>query len=85
MSDTSRTDRVRDRAYNIWETEGRVDGHHERHWHQATHEIDDGETPELPHDAGEAPEVLGDAAAGLEAEDASDAAPPRSRVGRDTE
>jgi hypothetical protein len=54
MSDTSRTDRIRDRAYSIWESEGRADGDHERHWHQATQEIDETEgSPTLPEDAAE--------------------------------
>lgn len=38
-SDTSRDDRVRSRAYGIWESEGRKDGDHDRHWHQANREL----------------------------------------------
>ncbi|KQZ15203.1 hypothetical protein ASD44_14930 [Mesorhizobium sp. Root554] len=33
-------DRIRKRAHAIWENEGRPDGAHERHWHQAATEID---------------------------------------------
>lgn len=33
--------RIRDRAYAIWESEGGPDGHHERHWHQASRELED--------------------------------------------
>ncbi|WP_272939861.1 DUF2934 domain-containing protein [Sinorhizobium fredii] len=33
-------ERVRRRAYEIWEREGRLDGDHERHWHQAAKELE---------------------------------------------
>ncbi|TPK89469.1 DUF2934 domain-containing protein [Mesorhizobium sp. B2-4-17] len=39
MSD-DRNDRIRERAYQIWQREGGVHGDHERHWHQAEMEID---------------------------------------------
>ncbi len=35
-----RHERIRQRAHAIWEREGRRDGEDERHWHQATSEID---------------------------------------------
>ncbi|MBN9242013.1 MAG: DUF2934 domain-containing protein [Mesorhizobium sp.] len=35
-----RHERISQRAYAIWEREGRKDGDHERHWLQATGEID---------------------------------------------
>jgi len=35
-----RQERIRQRAHAIWEREGRRDGEHERHWHQAAGEID---------------------------------------------
>ncbi len=35
-----REERIRQRAYAIWEREGRRDGDHERHWLQAADEID---------------------------------------------
>ncbi|MDW9726619.1 DUF2934 domain-containing protein [Sinorhizobium meliloti] len=35
--------RVRRRAYEIWEREGGIDGDHERHWEQATSEIEEEE------------------------------------------
>ncbi|QKC89553.1 DUF2934 domain-containing protein [Mesorhizobium sp. NZP2234] len=35
-----RTDKIRDRAYAIWQREGGAHGDHERHWHQAEMEID---------------------------------------------
>jgi hypothetical protein len=31
--------RTRERAYQIWETEGRVEGRHDDHWHRAQREI----------------------------------------------
>ncbi|RVJ40003.1 DUF2934 domain-containing protein [Sinorhizobium meliloti] len=34
-------DRIRARAYEIWEREGRPDGGHERHWHQAEKELEE--------------------------------------------
>ncbi|MBL3685257.1 DUF2934 domain-containing protein (plasmid) [Sinorhizobium meliloti] len=34
-------DRIRARAYEIWEREGRPDGGHERHWHQAQKELEE--------------------------------------------
>ncbi|UVK51719.1 DUF2934 domain-containing protein [Mesorhizobium sp. AR02] len=35
-----RNDKIRDRAYAIWQREGGAHGDHERHWHQAAMEID---------------------------------------------
>ncbi|MGK9286640.1 DUF2934 domain-containing protein [Sinorhizobium meliloti] len=34
-------DRIRARAYEIWEREGRPDGGHERHWRQAQKELEE--------------------------------------------
>ncbi|HXV24150.1 MAG TPA: DUF2934 domain-containing protein [Alphaproteobacteria bacterium] len=45
-----REDRIRERAYQIWQKEGRPLGHHERHWYQAEAEIRAGErTKSVPH------------------------------------
>lgn len=33
-------ERIRRRAYEIWEREGRPDGEHERHWQQAEKELE---------------------------------------------
>ena len=33
-------ERIRQRAFEIWEQAGRPEGEHERHWHQATREIE---------------------------------------------
>ncbi len=38
MEHRSREDYIRERAYQIWEKEGRPDGHHDRHWQQAAEE-----------------------------------------------
>lgn len=35
-----RQERIRQRAHEIWEREGRPHGAHERHWHQAAGEIE---------------------------------------------
>lgn len=35
-----RDDAVRRHAYEIWEREGRPDGQHESHWHEALKELD---------------------------------------------
>ncbi|MFK0335373.1 DUF2934 domain-containing protein [Rhizobium sp. NPDC090275] len=38
-TDEDKIERIRSRAYEIWESEGSLDGHHEDHWRQAEHEI----------------------------------------------
>jgi hypothetical protein len=38
--DEDRQALIRQRAYQIWEREGRPEGHMDRHWHQAEREID---------------------------------------------
>ncbi|MBZ9678686.1 DUF2934 domain-containing protein [Mesorhizobium sp. ES1-1] len=35
-----RNDRIRERAYEMWQREGGAHGSDERHWHQAAMEID---------------------------------------------
>ena len=37
----TRDDRIRIRAYEIWQREGRPEGRHEQHWIEATREIDE--------------------------------------------
>ena len=39
--DNEKEDRIRVRAYEIWQRTGRQDGSHLEHWDQATREIDD--------------------------------------------
>ncbi|WP_104840265.1 DUF2934 domain-containing protein [Sinorhizobium fredii] len=41
-------DRIRRRAHEIWEREGRTYGNHEGHWLRATKEIEDEEQAKLP-------------------------------------
>jgi hypothetical protein len=44
-----RHEKVRERAYQIWEREGRQDGRAEEHWSQAEQELaDTAETDETP-------------------------------------
>jgi Protein of unknown function (DUF2934) len=53
-------DRIKSRAYAIWEESGRPDGLHEYHWHQAVLEIeqeDGAATPESPVQASTAPSL----------------------------
>ncbi|TKB19789.1 MAG: DUF2934 domain-containing protein [Mesorhizobium sp.] len=38
--DDDRIEKIRRRAYEIWQREGSIHGDHERHWHQAEMEID---------------------------------------------
>jgi hypothetical protein len=40
---SDRTEKIRARAHQIWEREGRPEGRHEQHWAQAAHEIDNEE------------------------------------------
>ncbi|MCO6050967.1 DUF2934 domain-containing protein [Mesorhizobium sp. RP14(2022)] len=77
MSDQGREDRIRSRAYGKWESEGRQDGHHDRHWDEASREVD-GEGDGLPADAtpsdvapaSETDETSLDAAGAVERDDA---------------
>jgi hypothetical protein len=41
-----REDRVKTRAYAIWEREGRPEGRHEDHWHMASEELGSDSHPE---------------------------------------
>lgn len=38
-TDMDEETRIRDRAYAIWEREGRPDGRHDEHWEQARREL----------------------------------------------
>ena len=41
-------EKIRHRAYEKWEREGRSHGHHERHWEEATREVElESAAPEL--------------------------------------
>lgn len=39
-TEDERYERIRRRAYEIWEKDGKRHGDHERHWHEAADEID---------------------------------------------
>ena len=41
-----REDRVKSRAYAIWEKEGRPEGRHEEHWHRASDELESDAHPD---------------------------------------
>lgn len=56
-----REHKVRERAYALWETEGRPSGRHDEHWHRASSEIVEatsGDAPDAePQDAALAPDA----------------------------
>ncbi len=62
--DQDREERIRARAYEIWEREGRQEGSHEAHWQQAENELreEDGGEQEP---GGDDPATRTDAASGL--------------------
>jgi Protein of unknown function (DUF2934) len=41
IMNSKRDEQIRRRAHQIWEREGRRHGEHEKHWHQASREVDD--------------------------------------------
>lgn len=45
---TDREDRIRQRAHQLWEEDGRPEGKHAHHWEQARTEIGDDDTPPTP-------------------------------------
>jgi len=47
----TRDDRIRIRAYEIWQREGRPEGRHEQHWVAATGEIDEEDAAERRREA----------------------------------
>jgi hypothetical protein len=71
--------RIRDRAYAIWEREGRPQGRDREHWEQATREIDAERDPagqgEIPSD--DRPNVAGGAGAAAP----SAGTPPQEALG----
>ncbi|SHJ13486.1 Protein of unknown function [Roseomonas rosea] len=65
--------RIRERAYQLWESAGRPDGQHDAHWAQAEQEMAAGEeaspTMTAPDDGGASP---GEAAAAAKAVEGPD-------------
>jgi Protein of unknown function (DUF2934) len=43
-----RQDRIRERAYQIWLAEGRIEGRHDEHWQRAEREIAEEEAGARP-------------------------------------
>ena len=39
--DSKKDEQIRRRAHELWEREGRQHGQHEKHWHQASREVDE--------------------------------------------
>ncbi|MCC6203923.1 MAG: DUF2934 domain-containing protein [Hyphomicrobiales bacterium] len=48
---SGKEDRIRARAYELWEREGRAHGNHEYHWQEATRQVE----AEIAGEAGAAP------------------------------
>jgi DUF2934 family protein len=47
-------DRIRERAYQIWQSEGQPSGQHERHWFQAEEELSQGQQSKATQERGPA-------------------------------
>ena len=43
-------ERIRERAYQIWQSDGQPSGQHERHWFQAEEELSRGQRFETGHE-----------------------------------
>ena len=71
---SGREDRIRARAYQLWETDGRPDGREQQHWEQACREVGATEQP-----AGNVGETKGIVADESGAQFADVAAVPSSR------
>lgn len=48
-----REQRIRERAYSIWESEGRREGSHAEHWHRASQDVDGSSVEEVNEEASE--------------------------------
>jgi hypothetical protein len=57
MADGDRSeDRIRQRAYTLWEQEGRPEGRDRHHWEQASGEMQGGDAPGRPGSPPERPD-----------------------------
>jgi hypothetical protein len=84
-------ERIRQRAYHIWEREGRPEGRHEQHWAQASREIaaeggtstapGDSPTPTAPDHGGTTPGEAAAAAAAVNAPREAEVGPERAVAG----
>ncbi|WP_085027089.1 DUF2934 domain-containing protein [Ensifer aridi] len=71
--DTNREELIRRRAYAIWEQEGRPEGQHERHWEQASREMQG-----VPPDGGGEKREGGEATGASPAPSAPEGSPTKS-------
>jgi hypothetical protein len=49
---TDRVDRIRERAHQIWEEQGRPEGRELEHWHEAERQLHEGLDAEIAHEGG---------------------------------
>jgi hypothetical protein len=82
---SGREHKVRERAYKIWEDEGRPEGRHDDHWHQANSEFEDTPVADAAPDADAALDTAPDTSAGVDIAPApaapETAATPKRRAG----
>lgn len=57
---SSRDERIRERAYHIWVAEGRIEGRQDEHWQQAEREIANEERQARPKGTAPAPSGAAD-------------------------
>jgi len=72
--------KIRERAYQIWEQEGRIHGRHEDHWHLAKLELTSALEEVAPIEAPAAPAKKGRKAAAEKAAVVPPVAPRRRRT-----
>jgi len=70
-----RENRIREKAHQIWEKEGRPHGHDKRHWNEAERELNTDASPAVP---GGAPKARGRAKATPAAPAAKTSAPTKT-------
>ncbi len=74
---TDREDKIRQRAYSIWQEEGHPQGRADDHWHRAAREVEG----VVAGDAGSLPEIVGAPSLELgEPEPAKKPAPKRRKA-----
>jgi len=78
----SREDRIRERAHALWLQEGQPSGHEQRHWEQATAEVDADDGP-VAKPAKKASATRKAAVAKASAATAIGAAPAMAKVSKD--
>ena len=78
--DADKDERIKARAHQIWEDEGRPDGHHHDHWARAKREIDPDGVEAGGAEAPLHPGMLGD---GTEEQNLNQVGRPEARITRD--